>query len=175
MALYRLGSFDVALFHYVQTQLDSFYNIQTIDCGIKELPMKAFVKGRERYVADTLLDYLFQNKPKDAQFVLGLTEKDICTRDGNNPYWGIFGLGWQPGPACVISINRFCKSVSDAKLKQRLAKIVLHEMGHNFGLDHCPDHSCLMEAADAKISNVDKEKKQLCLNCRKKIDLFLTK
>jgi archaemetzincin len=175
VALFRLGNFDIELFHYVQSQLDSFYNIQTIDCGLKELPSKAFVNGRDRYVADTLLDYLFQNKPQGAQYALGLTEKDICTKDGNNPYWGIFGLGWQPGPTCVISTKRFSKGVSNSKLNDRLSKIVLHEMGHNFGLEHCPDHECLMADADAKISNVDKEKKRLCESCRKQIDNFLKK
>ena len=173
VAIYRLGSFDIVLFHYAQSQLDSFYNIQTIDCGIKELPINAFVKYLNKYVADTLLKYLFINKSKDAQYVLGLTEKDICTKDGNNPYWGIFGLGWQPGPACVISTKRIGKGVSNAKLKDRFAKIILHEMGHNFGLDHCTNHECLMEPAKGKISTVDKEKKQLCGKCRKIIKGFL--
>ena len=172
VAIIKLGSFDKALFEFVKHKLDSFYSINVIDGGTQDFPKFANVKNTDRYVGDSLLKFLFLHTPKGAQYTLGLTEKDICTRSGKNPHWGVFGLGWQPGPSCIISIFRLTKNVSVDKLKSRLSKVVIHEMGHNFGLKHCPTKGCLMQDADKKISTVDNEKIKFCEECMGKLDSF---
>lgn len=100
-----------------------------------------------------------------------LTNEDISTTKNNNLDWGILGLGTCPGNTCIVSTYRMQKkSVPVVLFKERLIKIILHEIGHNFGLPHCKnDPECLMNDAEGTIATVDKEKKWLCNSCRKKL------
>ena len=43
-------------------------------------------------------------------------------------------------------------------------RVILHELGHTEGLDHCPDQSCLMR--DAEGGNPLDQEKNFCLKCR---------
>lgn len=102
--------------------------------------------------------------PEGCETVVGLTQKDIST---GNPDWGIFGLGYQPGNACIISVYRL-RGSSYQQYEERFIKVLLHELGHNSGLPHCSyNEECLMNDAKGTMATVDKEKKWLCDNCRK--------
>ena len=48
--------------------------------------------------------------------------------------WGIFGLGYRPGNAAMVSTFRLRKP---GLTIERLQKVVTHEIGHNLGLKHC--------------------------------------
>lgn len=83
--------------------------------------------------------------------------------------WGVFGLGYMPGTSCVVSTYRL--KTTDKKLfYNRVKKVVIHELGHNLGLDHCPDKHCVMTDAVEKISTIDNEAHELCGKCRDKIN-----
>ena len=123
------------------------------------LPQRAYYKPRNRYRADTLI-YLQKNVAKPNHVILGLTHKDIST-DNNNIYdWGVMGLGYQPGNACVVSTFRLKKM----NLKEQFYKVAIHELGHTQGLDHCPNKTCLMTDAEGK-NNTDNEK-GFCEKCK---------
>ncbi len=80
------------------------------------------------------------------------------------------GLGNQPGFASVVSTYRLQKGdVAEKLFMQRLLKTVVHEIGHNFGLPHCPNEHCIM--ADAKGKLNQDEETGLCGECRKKLKL----
>jgi archaemetzincin len=135
------------------------------------LPVWAFYKPRYRFKADSLLKYLKNELPSGYTYILGITNKDISTKDDKHEDWGIFGLGFIGGPSCVVSDFRLKPSAADrAQLEDRLVKVTLHELGHTFGLEHCTaDPKCLMEAANGTIQSVDQEKKYLCPKCLKKL------
>ncbi len=64
---------------------------------------------------------------------------------------GIMGFGYLPGNACVISNYRLGKyPQTQIQLNEKLLKVALHELGHNFGLPHCPDEQCIMIEAKEK-------------------------
>lgn len=125
-----------------------------------QLPDKAYVKARNRYRADTLIAYLRDTREADTISV-GLTHKDISTTKEDVQDWGVMGLGYRPGRACVISTFRLKKSNKN----EQLIKVVLHEIGHTLGLDHCADKSCLMR--DAEGGNPLDEEKDFCKKCKK--------
>jgi len=97
------------------------------------------------------------------------TNEDISTRKGKYSDWGIFGLGEMPGNSCIISTYRLSYDSID-QLADRLTKTVLHELGHNFGLDHCSTVGCLMEADDYG-DKIDTEGKWFCKKCQDKLSL----
>ena len=80
------------------------------------------------------------------------------------------GLGYKPGKACVVSTYRLRKTATSQKhFQQRLFKVVVHEMGHNFGLHHCPDETCIMVDAEGQMK-LDQEK-DLCNSCKQKLQI----
>lgn len=168
VAILPYNNFDTALISFAGNEIAAFYNCTVTVLPVKNLPLSAFYAPRQRYKADTLLQFQ-KNLAGNAAAVVGLTDKDISTASNGINDWGVFGLGYHPGKACVISIYRLKRaSSSETQLKERLAKVVLHELGHNLGLPHCSkDSTCLMNDAKGTISQVDREQKWLCGNCTK--------
>src|SRR6202000_1310347 len=108
-----------------------------------QLPQSAYYSPRNRYRADSIISYLDRFGRADT-VIIGLTAKDISMNKGNIKDWGIMGLGFQPGNACVISAFRLSKS----NLSEQLYKIALHELGHTQGLPHCKNKICYMRDAE---------------------------
>lgn len=121
------------------------------------LPAFAYYAPRARYKADSLLKFL-SGMAKENEIMLGVTTKDISTTKGNISDWGIMGLGMSPGNACVISSYR-------PENKSQLFKVAIHELGHTFGLSHCPDNACYMR--DAEGGNPTDEEAGFCDRCKK--------
>jgi archaemetzincin len=122
------------------------------------LPDKAFYADRNRYRADTLLNYLESHSPED-HVTIGLTSKDISCTVENYPDWGIIGYGYCPGGACVVSTYRLSKR----NTSEQLFKAAIHELGHTQGLGHCPDETCFMRDAEGK--NTTDEEIDFCPQC----------
>ena len=126
------------------------------------LPKSAFYAARNRYRADSLIDQLALKTPA-GHVTMALTTKDISTTNGKYPDWGIFGLGFCPGKACVASMFR----IKGENRWEQLFKIAIHELGHTQSLDHCKNPTCYMHDAEGK--NVMAEEKAFCPECRKKL------
>lgn len=137
----------------------------------------ARLSGTDRFSADKILTLLKGAMPRGCDRMLGLSSRDIFSpktvKGQKIPYWGIFGLGYQPGNACVVSDFRLKKF--NGKTEDLTVNVVLHECGHNFGLPHCSaDSACLMNDAKGTIQTLFREKKWLCPSCRKKINPLRT-
>ena len=136
-------------------------NIQRIYPEVKVLkamdfPKNSYYKPRNRYRADSIIKYL--NTRTGQQFItLGLTSKDINVTKGKNTDFGVMGLGFRPGKACVASKFR-------VKNNEQFYKIAIHELGHTQGLPHCPEKTCFMR--DAEGGNPTDEEKDFCPKCK---------
>ncbi len=129
------------------------------------LPEFAFYKPRQRYIADSLLVFLRQVNHNKFEKIIGVTTKDISTRKGEVENWGILGLGTCPGEACVVSTFRAGRNkISYNVFLRRMTTLALHELGHTYGLEHCPVTTCLMKDAEGKM-NLD-EGDSYCDKCR---------
>lgn len=150
----------------VKAGLETLFAVKVLVLPEKPLPESAWYKPRQRYKADALLDALESGKPKNCNRILGLTVRDISVTNDEGNDWGIFGLGQLGGSACVVSTFRLRAGKADEeKFSARLVKVVNHEVGHTFGLDHCPQKGCLMQAAGGKIATVDAESGKPCNAC----------
>lgn len=136
---------------YLKKRITEIYKAEVAVLKTRPLPANAYYAPRKRYTADTILVFLKSFLPNTTYYVLGVTGKDIATKKGNNLHWGIMGLGYNPGNACVISDYRLSKyPQTEMQLNERLLKVALHELGHNFGLPHCPNEYCLLTDAQGK-------------------------
>lgn len=163
-----LGKIDKNLVACARDGLAAFYKAKVVVLPAKALPKNAFYAPRQRYRADKLISWLYKGR---GSIVVGLTSADISTTKRQYKDWGVFGLGYLGKGACVVSTYRLRRGVSPALLRQRLVKVVNHEVGHNLGLPHCPSPGCMMNDAEGKVSTVDQENGKLCPSCRSKIGM----
>ena len=160
----------------IASTLQNFYHLKTVQFPFKEIPKKSFVHIKSpRYRADSLIKMQQNEKSKSANYILGLTNKDISVTKRNvdgtikKPTYkysdfGIMGLAYCPGETAVISTFRLKNSNKTLQL-ERFKKVVIHEFGHNLGLKHCTDKKCVMTSANETISSIDNEKLALCGKC----------
>lgn len=87
----------------------------------------------------------------------------------------IFGQAVFDGNIGVASIHRlrnehYGLKKDDALLLYRFKKVVIHELGHNFGLVHCVNPSCVMRSS-TYVEDLDQKKTSLCSSCRNHLNL----
>ncbi len=175
VGLMRLGNFDEKYFAQAKKEIGQFYNAEVIDLGKKPLPALAFYAPRQRYRADKLIKWLLQIRPDSIDFIMGLTAADISHAKGEIADYGIMGLAYNPGRSGVVSVFRVGKGAKNQDQKaERFSKLVLHELGHNFGLAHCKESKhCLMRDACGTVKTLDSEEKTVCSACQKKLGKLL--
>jgi archaemetzincin len=132
-------------------------NVKVLDAI--DFPENAYYKERNRYRADSIIKFL-SSKTENGFVTIGLTAKDISATRGKIKDFGIMGLGYRPGKACVASKYRLSKENSD----EQFYKIAIHELGHTQGLPHCPQKMCFMRDAEGK--NPTNEETDFCKKCK---------
>lgn len=183
IAIQPFGNVEQSLIDSLQTTIETVYNFESVYIlKSKDLPEAAFINIKSpRYRADSIIKFLKQEKPDTLDFIMGITTKDISTTKRDNTGnvlipkhkyedWGIFGLGYRPGPTCLISTYRI-KSANNRKFIDRIQKICMHEIGHNLGLKHCKvGEKCVMRDAAETIKTVDNVDLKLCATCQSIIE-----
>jgi archaemetzincin len=165
LAILPFNGVDSALLNELKTGLQKKLTIPITVLDGKTLPSFAFYKPRQRYIADSLLVFLAQTNKGRSGKIIGITTKDISTRKDPHENWGILGLGTCPGEACVISSFRAGKNkVSHKDFIRRMITLALHEIGHTYGLEHCPVANCIMKDAEGKMNLDDGD--SYCEKCR---------
>ncbi len=157
---------------FVKRAIEAFYRLDVRMLPPAPLPDAAWYPPRKRYRAEKLLDFLEERRPDPESRIIGITPSDISTTKGRYEDWGILGLASMDGTVCVVSTFRtWNKSVGTPEEKAtlaryRFAKTVVHELGHNFGLEHCPNRGCLMEDGQGTVTTSDREY-TFCDACRR--------
>jgi archaemetzincin len=173
VAIQPLGKVDTLVIKKIAQAIGDFFPVRVAVQPAAGLPSDAFYEPNRRYRADQLLvflDSIANDHGSEFLKLIGITEADISTTKGEVYDWGIFGLGYLPGRVCVVSTFRLGRNkVTEDKFFERLVKVANHELGHNFGLDHCPNEHCLMEDAKGTIKTVDRETGRLCPDCQARL------
>lgn len=168
IALQPLDSFDPRLIDIASAAISETYGVKSITVlPVKPLPQSARYGPGGRFRAEKLLDHL-EGGRSDYSRIVGLTSADISTTKGPYADWGIFGMANRKSTACVASTFRLAKAGADKALfEARFRKVVIHEVGHTFGLAHCAVAGCVMEDARGTIKTVDQSGGRLCSWCRR--------
>jgi archaemetzincin len=163
-----LGPIDASSVETARSGIEAAYGFPALTRPSADLPEEAWYPERKRYRAERLLEWLDARLPQEqgCTILIGLTSKDISTTKDLYPDWGIFGLAEIEGKSAVISTFRLSWGGKPERVvRDRLVKVVNHELGHVLGLSHCDTDRCLMEDAKATIRTVDAEDGRLCARC----------
>jgi archaemetzincin len=85
----------------------------------------------------------------------------------------VFGEAQLKGRAAVVSIHRLRNEAyglprQDELTADRLVKEATHELGHTFGLIHCPDASCVMRSS-TYVEEIDLKQETFCSACLQEV------
>ena len=140
--------------------LEKVYPSVSLADEVIELPMDCYYRPRDRYRGTGLLDDL--RKLRHGGYALGLTNKIIYQKNEISPTFGIFGISYMGDSVSVISSlrPRTLQPLSDDDLQE----LMLHELGHAFGLPHCKDEQCMM--VDAEHGYKFAQTQSFCSSCR---------
>ena len=126
--------------------------------------------------ATAVLDVLQQELPRDAYCLIAVTLEDLYPRDDFNYVFGLARLRSRVG---VFSFARYHPSffgepfeVDRRVVVRRALKVMSHEIGHMFGLEHCIHLHCNMNGSN-HLSEVDRAPMHLCPVCLRKLHLAL--
>jgi archaemetzincin len=144
-------------------------SLSTFDMDIEirnsvSIPVDSHDAKRGQYRADAFMEVCAQS---DADRVLGVAAVDIFAE----PLNFVFGQAEVGGRAAVISIARLAHRDRE-KFNQRVTKEAIHELGHTFGVTHCPDPKCVMSFSNS-LEDTDRKGTSYCDACLEAIPTAL--
>ena len=136
----------------------------------KSIPLNkvCFDKKRNQYKASCLIANSKNFKEGKIAYVC-----NVDLYEGNLNF--LFGLAENiVGRRCIVSIFRLKESFYGKKededlLIVRIAKEIIHEVGHLKGLRHCPDKKCIMHFSNS-IYDTDFKDYKFCKVCEEKLN-----
>jgi len=169
IALQPFNDYDELLLTDLAFDIRDFYDKQTIILKPIEIPKHFYDTIIKQYSADSLIMLLSKMRNDTITEIIGFTHSPIFTMKKSNsmPYYdeNLFGMGHQPGNACVVSDWKFNSSYKTLHY-QRLRKVTIHEVGHNLGLSHCLNDKCLMSEKNGNTINLDNGGNDYCQKCK---------
>ena len=141
-----------------------------------DLPVSAFDKRRNQYSSKQILDKIlkYQERKGLVDRVLAVIDADIYSSELSY----VFGEAFTPGKVALVSLWRlkpeFYGADDDLSLYAlRVLKESIHEMGHTFGLEHCPRSFCVMYFSNS-IFDTDKKQSLFCDQCSLQASIAIT-
>lgn len=128
----------------------------------------ALDQRRSQYHSTAILQRLERSCDPDAR-ILGVATADLYVP----VLTFVFGEAQLDGNCAVVSIARLREEfyglpASQSLVRERLVKEAVHELGHTFGLRHCPDWRCVMTSSHA-VERLDIKEAEFCSRCRKAV------
>jgi len=166
-ALYvvAVGSVASGVFEWIEAAAAAWFAFPIERLPPLAIPEGAYDASRGQCRSVEIMNALKRAAPADTARILGATEADLAI-----PMLSfLFGQAQLAGPVAVVSLCRLRQEFyglppDDELLRQRLVKETLHELGHTFGLTHCPDPKCAMSLA-THIGLVDAKLERFCARC----------
>lgn len=156
---------DEALLAAIAESLRHGYGVEVTRSAALGQPDFAWDEARRQYSAPLILRRLLDAAAAGADKLLAVTGQDLYI-----PMLSfVYGQAQLGGQVAVVSVARLRTEYyglppDEELLRVRARKEALHEVGHLFGLVHCPDTNCAM-ALSTGIRPLDQKQPSLCAGC----------
>lgn len=150
----------------VEESIENDFGFPAKRLSINLTPDKFYDSKRRQYQSTSILKELLYNFPPDAMKVIGIVPFDLFI-----PILTfVFGEAQLNGKVAVVSTARLEQDFygmpsNQPLLQRRLIKEIKHELGHTFGLLHCPQRLCVMSLAN-NVAHVDFKGLTFCDTCQ---------
>lgn len=163
VSLYRYGDFPIAKALKLKEGLKPYFKMVALKEECLPLNSTYYNKVRNRYLAAGLFGEISKRQNGDA--VVGITNYVIFKPNNISKTFGIMGLSPVGTYKCVVSstMPKNHKPLPD----DVFLKLTLHELGHAYGLNHCPRQSCYMVDAEHKMKF--NQTYDFCNSCKSKL------
>lgn len=159
ISLYLYDDFPAQKAQMLADTLKEVYPSVSMQKESLVLPKEYYNKERNRYSGTGLLKDLTRLRKRNV--VLGLTDEVIFKANELSPTYGIFGVSPVGAYVAVISSTR---PSGKQHSNDHLVKLMMHELGHSFGLNHCSNQHCFM--VDAEHGNKFSQTPSFCNECK---------
>jgi archaemetzincin len=142
-----------------------------IKAGFSDLA-QAYNPERKQYLSSKLLASL-EKEGRDGrdERVVGVADVDLYVPRLNF----VFGEADVISGTAIVSLCRLRQEYyglapDEALFLERATKEIVHELGHTFGLGHCPNNKCVMHFSNS-LADTDLKEARFCNMCRPRIIL----
>jgi archaemetzincin len=130
---------------------------------------QAYNPERKQYDSSKLLASL--GKAQREERVVGVADVDLYVPRLNF----VFGEADIGSATAIVSLCRlrpeyYGLAPDEALFLERATKEIVHELGHTFGLGHCPNTKCVMHFSNS-LADTDLKEARFCNECRPMIIL----
>jgi archaemetzincin len=168
ITLVSIGGVDKSTLETLGQSLTEAFGQETwIGDGIK-LTNESWDRHRGQHLASVLLAGLPAPGPGDR--VLGVVDVDIFAPGLNF----VFGEADITGRRAIISLKRLRQefyglSRNEDIFQERTLKEAVHELGHTYGLMHCPNPVCVMHFSN-RLHDTDLKSWNFCPACKVRLN-----
>ncbi len=167
ITLKSLGNITDEIMEEIKDRVGSVFHCPVeIEPGITDLS-QAYNPERKQYLSPKLITSLGKME-KDGR-VVGIADVDLYVPGLNF----VFGEADTAAGMSIISLYRlrpeyYGLAPDEAIFLERATKEIVHELGHTFGLAHCPNNQCVMHFSNS-LADTDSKEVHFCNKCRPKI------
>ena len=152
-----MGAVDGELIAWLAGELKRAFKTEVLILPAIPLPDECYRRGQ--YNSSCII-----SKLRVAERTLAVTSEDLYAK-GLNFVFGEAELG---GLRAIVSYHRLKFGADRERLKERLLKEAVHELGHVFGLTHCRSKGCVMNFSNS-VFEVDLKSSRFCTLCSLKL------
>lgn len=165
IALVPFGSIDPSLLIVLAEELEAVSGRRVGVLPPLPTPEEAYEVWRKQYRATVFLQRLLPVKEAGWERVLGIANVDLYVPGLNF----VFGEADPTIGVAVFSLFRLQPGAelpdAEAQLCRRALTEAVHELGHTYGLRHCPDPACVMFFSNS-LADTDRKGSAFCRRCQ---------
>jgi len=168
IVLVAIGEVDESLLPVIGEAVSQAFGRPWVSIAPLEHPAYAYDARRRQYLSSAILDRLRALPlPRTGRArCVGIVDEDLYVPELNF----VFGQASLGGGEAVIALPRLRQGFYDlpeneALFRERTIKEAVHELGHTYGLRHCPDRRCVMHFSNS-LHDTDVKHVGFCRRCQ---------